>query len=181
MTTIEGSVGQKGENRENDVRIVQRLLNRQNLSPLGKLAEDGRAGASTIDAIRRFQTRNIGMNPPDGRVDPAGRTLRALSSESDQRGTAETQETRKEDRQARTDHVDPRVRETAVTTRLIDDLVPHLAAMRAKIIAGFLSDADQFWKVNYHWEYLLQMVDHPRRHSFFIDQLQTRSDQRLYV
>ena len=56
--------------------------------------------------------------------------------------------------------VDPRVQETAVTTRIIDKLVPRFGTMRAKIIGGYLSDGDQFWKVNYHWEYLLQMTEH---------------------
>ena len=160
MIRIEGSVGQNGDNLERDVRVVQQLLNRQDLSPLTKVKEDGRIGSASIEAIRHFQARFLGMNPPDGRVDPEGRTIRKLSNESKQRGTGETPETRKVDRQARGEHVDPRVKETAVTTRLIDDLVPRLTDVRAKIIAGFLSDSDQFWKVNYHWEYLLRMVEH---------------------
>lgn len=160
MTKIEGSVGQNGDNLEQDVRVVQRLLNRQDLAPLTKIREDGRIGSSTIEAIRHFQARCLGMKAPDGRVDPGGRTIRKLSEGSNQRGTGETPETRKADRQARGEHVDPRVRETAVTTRLIDDLVPRFTDVRAKIIAGFLSDSDQFWKVNYHWEYLLRMVEH---------------------
>lgn len=47
-----------------------------------------------------------------------------------------------------------------MTTRIIDGLVPRFGSIRAKIIGGYLSDSDQFWKVNYHWEYLLQMVAH---------------------
>jgi peptidoglycan hydrolase-like protein with peptidoglycan-binding domain len=160
MTDIEGSVGQQGDNIERDVRLVQQLLNRQDLSPLSKLREDGRIGASTIEAIRHFQTRKLGMNPPDGRVDPGGRTIRKLTSDGGERGTGASPETRKADRQARSQYVDARVQETALTTRIVDDLVPHLANVRAKVIAGFLSDADQFWKVNYHWEYLLGMVEH---------------------
>jgi peptidoglycan hydrolase-like protein with peptidoglycan-binding domain len=160
MNRIEGSVGQNGDNLESDVRLVQQLLNRQDLSPLARLNEDGRVGSATIEAIRHFQTRCVGMNSPDGRVDPDGRTFKKLSGGSGERGTGENAETRKADREARGDRVDPRVKETAVTTRIIDDLVPRLANVRARIIAGFLSDADQFWKVNYHWEYLLQMVEH---------------------
>lgn len=160
MAKIEGSVGQNGDNLERDVRVVQQLLNRQDLSPLDRVSEDGRVGASTIKAIRHFQARCVGMASPDGRVDPGGRTIQKLSDEGTRRGKGENPETRKADRQARNDRVDSRVRETAVTTRLIDDLVPRLTDLRARIIAGFLSDADQFWKVNYHWEYLLRMVDH---------------------
>jgi len=160
MPRIEGSVGQNGDNLEDDVRLVQELLNRHDLAPLAKLKEDGRIGPATIEAIRHFQTRYLGMNSPDGRVDADGRTFRKLSSGTNERGTGENPETRKADRDARAAHVDPRVKETDVTTRIIDNLVPRFTNMRARIIAGFLSDADQFWKVNYHWEYLLQMVEH---------------------
>ena len=160
MSTIKGSVGQNGDNLERDVRVVQQLLNRQDLAPLTKIKEDGQIDSKSIEAIRHFQTRYLGMNSPDGRVDPNGRTIRKLSNGSDERPTGENPETRKADRQARAAHVDPRVKETAVTTRIIDGLVPRFTDVRAKIIAGFLSDSDQFWKVNYHWEYLLQMVEH---------------------
>jgi peptidoglycan hydrolase-like protein with peptidoglycan-binding domain len=160
MSVIEGSVGQDGDNREPDVRVVQRLLNGHDLAPLATLAEDGRPGSRTVEAIRHFQTRYLGMQSPDGRVDADGRTIRKLSSGTKERGTGENAETRKADRSLRAERVDPRVQETEVTTRIIDSLIPQFGSTRAKIIAGYLSDADQFWKVNYHWEYLLQMVDH---------------------
>lgn len=161
MNELVGSVGQNGDNLEKDARLVQRLLNRQNLSPLGPIPEDGRVCSSTIEAIRHFQARNLGMQSPDGRVDPDGRTIRKLTTTSGgERGKGENTETRKADREARAERVDSRVQETAVTTRIIDALVPRFGTMRAKIIAGYLSSDDQFWKVNYHWEYLLQMVEH---------------------
>jgi peptidoglycan hydrolase-like protein with peptidoglycan-binding domain len=160
MSRIEASVGQGGDNLENDVRLVQQLLNRQDLAPLARLKEDGRIGPNTIEAIRHFQGRCLGMSSPDARVDPDGRTWRKLASGGGERGTGENAETRKADREARAGRVDPRVKETAVTTRIIDALVPQFGNVKARIIAGFLSDADQFWKVNYHWEYLLQMVEH---------------------
>ena len=160
MSEIDGSVGQNADNDAPDVLVVQRLLNRQNLAPLTRINEDGRIGPATIEAIRHFQTRNLGMNSPDGRVDPDGRTIRKLSSGANERGTGENPETRKADRGMRAARVDPRVQETAVTTRIIDNLIPRFGNIRAKIIGGFLSDSDQFWKVNYHWEYLLSMVEH---------------------
>lgn len=160
MTRIEGSVGRDGDNLEGDVRLVQQLLNRQDLAPLTKLKEDGRIGPATLDAIRHFQIRFVGMTSPDGRVDPDGRTFRRLNSGGPERGSGENPETRKADRNARAAHVDPRVKETELTTRVIDELVPRLSNLRARVIAGYLSDSDQFWKVNYHWEYLLQMVEH---------------------
>ena len=161
MSQIEGSVGQGGANLERDVRIVQELLNRQELAPLARINEDGRCGSSTIEAIRHFQVRYLGMNSPDGRVDPDGRTIRRLSSGTTERGTGENPETRRADRDARASLVSPHVKETAVTTRIIDDLLPRLANLpRARIISGYMSDSDQFWKVNYHWEYLFGMVEH---------------------
>lgn len=160
MGRIEKSVGQDGDNLEPDVQTVQQLLNGHDLAPLAKMKEDGRSGLATIKAIRHFQIRHMGMNSPDGRVDPDGRTLRKLETGSEDRGSGENPETRKADRDLRAKRVDPRVKETAVTTRIIDDLVPRMADVKARVIAGYLSDSDQFWKVNYHWEYLLQMVDH---------------------
>ena len=69
MSTLKGSVGQFKGNLEQDVRVVQQLLNQQDLAPLKKLKEDGRSGPSTIEAIRYFQSRYLGQSSPDGRVD----------------------------------------------------------------------------------------------------------------
>jgi peptidoglycan hydrolase-like protein with peptidoglycan-binding domain len=160
MTRIQGSVGNQGDNLDADVRLVQRLLNEHNLAPLAKLPEDGRASPATIASIRHFQARYVGVSSPDGRVDPGGRTLRVLARRGSERGQGQNAETRKADREMRAKYVDPRVKEIQLTTQIIDKLVPHLVGIRAKIIAGYLSDSDQFWKVNYHWEYLLAAVDH---------------------
>lgn len=160
MLRLEGSVGQGGDNLPNDVRTVQHALNRHDLTPLTRLEEDGRCGPATIRAVRQFQVRHLNMTSPDGRVDPGGRTLRRLSSQTTDRGTGANAETRQADRSLRGDRVDPRVQETAVTTRIIDALVPRFGSIRATIIGGYLSDSDQFWKVNYHWEYLLDMLQH---------------------
>jgi hypothetical protein len=160
MSDIEGSVGQGGDNLTKDVRLVQQLLNRQDLTPLSKIAEDGRSGSQTVEAIRAFQGRNCNMSSPDGRVDPGGKTWRTLNNSSGQRGTGENTETRQADRSMRAERVDPQVQENGVTTRVIDALIPKFGDIRAKIIGGYLSDSDQFWKVNYHWELLLQMVQH---------------------
>jgi peptidoglycan hydrolase-like protein with peptidoglycan-binding domain len=160
MADIRRSVGQGGANLEADVRVIQQLLNKQDLTPLSALQEDGHCGATTITAIRHFQARSLGIQSPDGRVDPGGRTLRRLNSGPPDRGVGSNPETRQADRAMRAERVDPRVKETPVTTRIIDALVPRFGNVRAKIIGGYLSDSDQFWKMNYHWEYLLQMVEH---------------------
>ena len=119
MSQIDGSVGQDGDNLETDVRLVQGLLNRQDLTPLTKLAEDGRSGSQTIEAIRHFQSRKVNMASPDGRIDPGGKSFRMLSSGSTERGSGESTETRKADRGLRADRVDPQVKENATTTKII--------------------------------------------------------------
>ncbi len=160
MAEIKGSVGRGGANLREDIRLVQRLLNRHDLSPLAPVPEDGQATPLLVTAIRHFQVRHVGMQSPDGRVDPGGRTLSRLKSGSSDRGSGENPETRKADREARAKFVDPRVKETGVTTRIIDSLGPRFHNVRARIISGYLSDSDLFWKVNYHWEYLLDAVVH---------------------
>ena len=81
MARISRAVGRGGRNVDADVRTVQNLLNRHvhALVPLAVLVVDGDCGQKTIQAICRFQNRMLGMENPDGRVEPGGRTLTALS------------------------------------------------------------------------------------------------------
>jgi hypothetical protein len=76
-----GSVGQGGRNRPDDVRLVQQLINANLPVPLAPLAEDGLCGSATVLAIKTYQQRTLGMDPPDGRVDPGGHTFSALSGQ----------------------------------------------------------------------------------------------------
>jgi peptidoglycan hydrolase-like protein with peptidoglycan-binding domain len=80
MAIIQASVGRGGVNRPEDVRMVQELLNKHTRPPMQLLQVDGMAGPKTIAAIEAFQRHNLSMIHPDGRVDPDGRTLLALSS-----------------------------------------------------------------------------------------------------
>ncbi len=50
------------------------------------------------------------------------------------------------------------VKENAETTRIIDAIFPYFPA-RCQCIAGYLDEADQYWKVNYHWDHLVFMID----------------------
>jgi hypothetical protein len=54
--------------------------------------------------------------------------------------------------------VDGRVKETPVTKALIDRIAPSFP-VSAKVISGYLTPADLYWKVNYHWELLLGAID----------------------
>jgi hypothetical protein len=71
--TLTASVGAAGQNRHQDVGLVQRLLLDQGCSP-GPI--DGRCGRHTVGAILRFQ-RGF-LQHPDGRVDVDGTTWRHL-------------------------------------------------------------------------------------------------------
>lgn len=82
MGTIHDSVGRGGVNRPEDVRTVQELLNKHIQPPMQALNVDGIAGPKTIAAIEEFQQRVVQMMHPDGRVDPGGRTITALSNVS---------------------------------------------------------------------------------------------------
>jgi hypothetical protein len=75
-----GPVGRGGTNQPLDVRTVQTLLNNHRLPPLQKITVDGIIGPNTIAAIEEFQRRVVKMLLPDGRVDPGGKTLKALDS-----------------------------------------------------------------------------------------------------
>jgi peptidoglycan hydrolase-like protein with peptidoglycan-binding domain len=78
---ISASVGVGGVNRTEDVRQVQQRLNlfvaRLELEPLHV---DGDCGPKTRAAIVAFQDDVVGMEVPDGRVDPGGRTWQVLDA-----------------------------------------------------------------------------------------------------
>jgi hypothetical protein len=76
--SIASSVGRGGRNDPEDIAAVHRRLALYGYLPL--------EGAPVIDelvaAIERFQTERAGFTTPDGRVDPGGKTLRALNGET---------------------------------------------------------------------------------------------------
>ena len=60
---------------------MQNLLNNhvRSIAPIPALRVDGAVGPKTVRAIEAFQRSVVSMPSPDGRVDPQGRTLAALS------------------------------------------------------------------------------------------------------
>jgi hypothetical protein len=80
MSSIANSVGRGGVNREDDVKVVQKLLN----LAIGtvSLSEDGKIGIATISAIDYFQSHMIGIKP-DGRIDPSGASLIMLNKQAE--------------------------------------------------------------------------------------------------
>jgi hypothetical protein len=79
MPMILQSVGRGGANIPTDVQLVQTLLNKTiKQLQLRSLRVDGQIGPKTLDAIEAFQRLVVGMDQPDARVDPSGKTLKAL-------------------------------------------------------------------------------------------------------
>jgi hypothetical protein len=76
---ISGSVGAGGRNKREDVSAVQQRLNALMHAPRQPLTVDGLSGSKTTRMIRDFQKNVVGFRRGDGRVDPDGKTIRALS------------------------------------------------------------------------------------------------------
>jgi lipoprotein-anchoring transpeptidase ErfK/SrfK len=83
LCPIRGSVGDGGKNATGDVRTIQGALNRIADPSWGnaRFATDGKPSPSFFSAIRGFQ-QSFGASKPDGRVDPNGKTFRALAKQS---------------------------------------------------------------------------------------------------
>src|SRR5262249_46804797 len=78
---MNGSVGENGQNRSDDVQLVQKLLNGVEPGAGGPdppLDEDGICGKHTKDAIWKFQRRWTDLVQKDGRVDPDKNTWKKL-------------------------------------------------------------------------------------------------------
>ncbi|MCB1934725.1 MAG: M15 family metallopeptidase [Nitrosomonas sp.] len=81
---IEKSVGKNGINQELDVNTIKKQLNAQMPSSHRKLIISGICDSDTIDTIIDFQKTVLGFHRPDGRIDPNGKTLRALNDSASQ-------------------------------------------------------------------------------------------------
>lgn len=84
---IGASVGEGGVNRRDDIWSVQTLLIKvRKKARQSAITLDGIIGPETIGAIKTFQREQFGWNPPDGCVDPRGRTLKHLNLLTDATG-----------------------------------------------------------------------------------------------
>ena len=173
MNKIKASVGRNGINERNDVKIIQRMLNEYSNGSLFTLNVDGIAGLKTCNAIYRFQKEIVKLSAPDSRVDPKGKTIRILTKPAKEQipppntefnsrneKTINTPEQLKQQRKDRHQFVRSAVIESATTTKIINRIMPHFKGVRAQVISGYLNDAQRFWKINYHWEYLVWMLEH---------------------
>lgn len=77
---ISASVGKGGKNIRQDVLVVQMMLNRHAATAgYRKLKESGEFDKDTLNAIIEVQSA-IGINAPDGRIEPGKRTFVALQA-----------------------------------------------------------------------------------------------------
>lgn len=76
---ITASVGRGGRNNAPDVRTIQERLNVLMGTSRQHLTVDGLSGPKTRGMIGDFQRNVLSFRWPDQRVDPAGRTIRALN------------------------------------------------------------------------------------------------------
>lgn len=65
---------------------------------------------------------------------------------------------KKYDAHKRSTFVRKAVLEIPVTTKILDAIMPYFPK-DCKVIAGYLSSDDQYWKINFHWEYLRDMLE----------------------
>jgi hypothetical protein len=82
VITITASVGIKGMNRADDVRVIQQALNdvpADQGRPKPLLVVDGISGPKTENGIQMFQLKHFGWPGADGRVDPDGVTIAKLN------------------------------------------------------------------------------------------------------
>ena len=81
MYRINASVGKSGRNLRRDIKIVQALINVYcRVSNRDPLEISGNNSKYLEQRIAQFQTAHMGLkNLADSRVDPSGRTLRALN------------------------------------------------------------------------------------------------------
>lgn len=77
---IQGSVGRGGKNMKPDVSAVQQRLNDLMNPPRKRLTVDGLSGPKTEGVIADFQLNVLKFSRADRRVDPAGKTIRALNN-----------------------------------------------------------------------------------------------------
>lgn len=57
------------------------------------------------------------------------------------------------------DFVDPKVKTIPLTDEILKAIVPFFPKS-AKVISGWLSMEDLYWKINFHWDYLLETIEH---------------------
>ncbi len=81
MAQLTAAVGKGGRNLKADVSQVQAHINAQarEIGLPAPLKVDGIVGGQTLKAIELFQRKAVGLQNPDSRVDPGGKTWQNLT------------------------------------------------------------------------------------------------------
>lgn len=162
VTAAVGAPAARVRNKSDDVRLVQRLLNKITFTaggPETALKEDGICGNLTIAAIRRFQNVELKTKYPDGIVDPAGRTIYVLNEK-----TAPAGESNDDLRALFRGHIDG-----AGTMIQAGLSVVRLALAQASLPNPLFVDARGAALLNSHFK--LDKVRDKRRHLVIIEQV----------
>ncbi len=77
--SVTASVGRRGRNTKPDVVTVQERLNALMPASRKHLVVDGLSGPKTEGMIADFQKAVLNFRRPDARVDPGGKTIRAMN------------------------------------------------------------------------------------------------------
>ncbi len=141
------------------VKEIQRLLNKS-LKPSPGLDEDGQFGPATAEAVKAFQ-KNSKLKP-DGVV--GDETLAALEGSPAPSAKAGGAGIPPDAHTSRSTFVDSNVKENAVTTKILDQLYRYFPK-KYKVISGYLSTSDLYWKVNYHWDALRVWLEYAKDHA----------------
>ena len=61
-----------------------------------------------------------------------------------------------------------------ITQQLIDYVMPYFP-LSCRVVGGYIDDGDQYWKVNYHWEYLVTFIEKFRASTKPSEELKTKA------
>lgn len=143
-SSISGAVGKGGDNKLEDVKLVQELLNKKGQN----LTVDGDCGGKTIAAIEAFQQAEFGWK--DGRIDPGGKSWGALSggtSTSTNEATTEEADDASSEDAASTDDSSSASSDAAAASGEVEEALAANSKIAASVGAGGKNQAEDVLRV----------------------------------
>lgn len=80
-----------------------------------------------------------------------------VEAQAEDKTTTKSPEIPDNHHQNRTEFVRDSVQEISATSQIIDTIFPYFPKS-SKVIGGFLDNSQQAWKINYHWEYMRDLI-----------------------
>ena len=74
---------------------------------------------------------------------------------------------------SRSSFVAPQVKELPITTKIINQIFPYFPK-KYKVISGWLSAGDLYWKVNYHWDAMRVWLEYAKDNDQMNDEEQEK-------